>query len=79
MRCFATPRTGLGHAPGTAESMTMGSPLNGSKGGRPAFDPVMMFKMLILQALNDFPRRTVRQRMINRPPRTRFLTVPERR
>lgn len=26
---------------------------DGSKGGRPAFDPVMMFKVLILQALND--------------------------
>jgi IS5 family transposase len=26
---------------------------DGAKGGRPAFDPVLMFKVLILQALND--------------------------
>ncbi|MBC6403646.1 MAG: transposase [Hyphomonadaceae bacterium] len=26
------------------------------KGGRPPFDPVMMFKILILQALNDLCR-----------------------
>jgi hypothetical protein len=25
---------------------------DGSKGGRPAFDPVLMFKALILQGLN---------------------------
>jgi hypothetical protein len=40
---------------------------DGAKGGRPPFDPVMMFKILVIQALvsalsgrvGDFPARTI--------------------
>ena len=32
---------------------------NGAKGGRPPFDPVMMFKILVVQAQNVLSRRAV--------------------
>lgn len=31
---------------------------DGSKGGRPPFDPVLIFKILVIQTLSNLPRRT---------------------
>src|SRR5271170_7379751 len=41
---------------------------DGSKGGRPAFDHVLMFKVLVLQASHDARRSTARNRRANRCP-----------
>ena len=46
---------------------------DGSKGGRPAFDPVMMFKILILQALNDLSDERAEFLITDRLSFMRFL------
>lgn len=46
---------------------------DGSKGGRPAFDPVMMFKILILQALNDLSDERAEFLVTDRLSYMRFL------
>jgi IS5 family transposase len=46
---------------------------DGSKGGRPAFDPVMMFKVLILQALNDLSDERAEFLITDRLSFMRFL------
>jgi IS5 family transposase len=46
---------------------------DGSKGGRPAFDPVMMFKVLILQALNDLSDERAEFLITDRLSYMRFL------
>ncbi|NWG93458.1 MAG: IS5 family transposase [Parvularculaceae bacterium] len=46
---------------------------DGSQGGRPAFDPVMMFKVLILQALNDLSDERAEFLITDRLSYMRFL------
>ncbi len=46
---------------------------DGTKGGRPAFDPVMMFKVLILQALNDLSDERAEFLITDRLSFMRFL------
>ena len=46
---------------------------DGAKGGRPAFDPVMMFKILILQALNDLSDERAEFLVTDRLSFMRFL------
>jgi IS5 family transposase len=46
---------------------------DGSKGGRPAFDPVMMFKILLLQALNDLSDERAEFLITDRLSFMRFL------
>lgn len=46
---------------------------DGSKGGRPAFDPVLMFKILILQALNDLSDERAEFLITDRLSFMRFL------
>jgi IS5 family transposase len=46
---------------------------DGAKGGRPAFDPVMMFKILILQALNDLSDERAEFLITDRLSYMRFL------
>lgn len=46
---------------------------DGAKGGRPAFDPVLMFKILILQALNDLSDERAEFLITDRLSFMRFL------
>lgn len=46
---------------------------DGTKGGRPAFDPVMMFKVLIVQALNDLSDERAEFLITDRLSYMRFL------
>ena len=46
---------------------------NRRKGGRPPFDPVMMFKILILQALNDLSDERAEFLITDRLSYGRFL------
>lgn len=46
---------------------------DGARGGRPAFDPVMMFKILILQALNDLSDERAEFLITDRLSFMRFL------
>jgi IS5 family transposase len=46
---------------------------DGSKGGRPGFDPVMMFKIMILQALNDLSDERAEFLITDRLSFMRFL------
>ncbi len=46
---------------------------DGAKGGRPAFDPAMMFKVLILQALNDLSDERAEFLITDRLSYMRFL------
>ena len=46
---------------------------DGSKGGRPAFDPVLMFKVVILQALNDLSDERAEFLITDRLSFMRFL------
>lgn len=46
---------------------------NGSKGGRPPFDPVLMFKILMIQTLNDLPDERTEYLIHDRLSFMRFL------
>lgn len=48
---------------------------DGSKGGRPPFDPVLMFKILVIQALNNLSDERTEYLINNRLSFMRFLNL----
>ena len=46
---------------------------DGSQGGRPPFDPVTMFKVLVIQATNNFSNERTEFLINDRPSFMRFL------
>ena len=50
---------------------------DGAKGGRPAFDPVMMFKVLVLQALYGLSDAQAEFQILDRRSFGRFLGIDD--